>query len=153
MKPIKFNAPGNATLATLKAAYPAPKGATHFYFVAGSRRPVIGLLKDLDLLAGCQGTLEFGSAVFTGSGRSRTMKEFISWEPTPLTREQLIARTKKYAKLLQVLLRDGVESELVNFWDEDMPESKAKKGDYYWQGDGSNVGVNKFELEEAATLK
>jgi len=59
----------NATTSSIKTSYPAPRGTTHFRFTAPKRKPVIDTIKNLDVLAGCEGKLEYGKAIFRGRGR------------------------------------------------------------------------------------
>ncbi len=66
----------NATTASIKAAHPVPRGATHFRFTTPKRKPVIDAIKNLDTLAGCSGKLEYGKAIFKGRGRHAKITGF-----------------------------------------------------------------------------
>ena len=57
-----------------------PKGATHFRYVEGRRKPIIDAIKNIDCLAGCTGKIEFGKVTFEGRGRHAKVKEFIPLE-------------------------------------------------------------------------
>ena len=69
--------PSNATIASIKAAHPVPRGVTHFLFKAPGRKPVLDKIANLDTLAGCTGRLEYGTAKFEGRGRQAKIKAFI----------------------------------------------------------------------------
>lgn len=77
---MNITIPSNATTASIKAAHPVPRGATHFRFTEGRRNPVIDRIENLDTLAGCSGKLEYGKVEFEGRGRHAKIKAF-----TPLT--------------------------------------------------------------------
>ncbi|XHR30396.1 MAG: hypothetical protein ACFUZC_07505 [Chthoniobacteraceae bacterium] len=66
----------NATTASIKAAHPVPRGATHYRFTTPKRKPVIDAIKNLDVLAGCGGKLEYGKATFQGRGRHAKIAGF-----------------------------------------------------------------------------
>ena len=73
---MNINIPSNATAASIKAAHPVPRGATHFRFTEGLRNPVIDKIDNLDTLAGCSGKLEYGKVEFEGRGRHAKVKAF-----------------------------------------------------------------------------
>jgi len=73
---MKVRIPENATAAAIIAAKKPPRGATHFRYTEGRRKPIIDKLANIDSLAGCTGTLEFGKATFEGRGRHAKIKEF-----------------------------------------------------------------------------
>jgi hypothetical protein len=50
----------------------APRGATHFRLSIEGHNPIVEMLKNLDVAAGCSGEIEFGKMV--GRGRSRTFE-------------------------------------------------------------------------------
>ncbi len=65
---MDISIPSNSTTASIKTAHPVPHGATHFRFTAPKRKPVIDVIKNLDVLSGCEGKLEYGRGV---KGRDR----------------------------------------------------------------------------------
>jgi hypothetical protein len=67
----------NTKVATILKKYPAPRGATHFRFTAPGRKPVIDALKNIDVLAGCTGSLEYGKAKTEGTRKNRKIIGFI----------------------------------------------------------------------------
>jgi|GEM_PF-2586675 len=69
--------PANATAKAIIASNKPPRGATHFRYTEGRRKPVIDKLANIDTLAGCTGKLEFGKVTFEGRGRHAKVKEFI----------------------------------------------------------------------------
>lgn len=71
--------PSDATLASIKKQFSVPRGATHFRlsFSDGSN-PVIDKLKNIDVVRGCTGTLEFGKAKGTGVGKHYRITGFES---------------------------------------------------------------------------
>lgn len=73
---MNITIPSNATTASIKAAHPVPRGATHFRFTAPGRKPVMDAVKNLDTLAGCSGKLEYGKVQFEGRGRHAKIKAF-----------------------------------------------------------------------------
>lgn len=73
---MNITIPSNATLQSINAAFPAPRGATHFRFTAQGRKPVIDAIKNLDTLTGCSGKLEYGKVQFEGRGRHAKIKAF-----------------------------------------------------------------------------
>lgn len=75
---MNIEIPSNTTTSKIMASYPPPRGATHFRFTTGNHKPVIDRIKNLDTLAGCTGTLEYGKVTFEGRGRHSKVKEFIS---------------------------------------------------------------------------
>jgi len=81
---MKIEIPSNTTTTKIMASYPPPRGATHFRFTAGEHKPVIDRIKNIDTLAGCTGTLEYGKVTFEGRGRYSKVKDFIpiATEPT-----------------------------------------------------------------------
>ena len=82
---MKIESPSNTTTTKIMASYPPSRGATHFRFTTGEHKPVIDRIKNIDTLAGCTGTLEYGKVTFEGRGRHSKVKEFIpiATEPTP----------------------------------------------------------------------
>ena len=56
-----INIPANATAKAILEAHNPPRGATHFRFTEGRRKPIIDAIKNIDCLAGCTGKLEFGT--------------------------------------------------------------------------------------------
>lgn len=68
--------PANATAKAILAANKTPRGATHFRYTEGGRKPVIDKLANIDTLAGCTGKLEFGTVTFEGRGRHAKITEF-----------------------------------------------------------------------------
>ena len=82
---MNIEIPSNTTATKIMAIYPPPRGATHFRFTTGIHKPVIDRIKNLDTLAGCTGTLEYGKVTFDGRGRYAKVKEFIpvATDPTP----------------------------------------------------------------------
>jgi hypothetical protein len=73
---MNITIPSNATTQSIKAAYPIPRGATHFRYTAPRRKPVIDAIKNLDTLAGCSGKLEYGKVTFRGRGRYAKINTF-----------------------------------------------------------------------------
>jgi hypothetical protein len=73
---MNISIPSNATTQSIKAAHPAPRGATHFRYTASGRKPVIDAITNLDTLAGCSGKLEYGKVTFEGRGRYAKIKSF-----------------------------------------------------------------------------
>ena len=73
----------NATTASIKTAHPVPRGATHFRFTAPGHKPVIDAIKNLDILAGCSGKLEYGTVKFEGRGRHAKIKAFSALATAP----------------------------------------------------------------------
>ena len=69
--------PANATAKAILETNKPPRGATHFRYAEGRRKPIIDAIKNIDCLAGCTGKLEFGRATFEGRGRHAKIKEFI----------------------------------------------------------------------------
>ena len=82
---MKIEIPSNATTKEILATHQVPRGATHFRFTTGKHKPVIDRIKNLNTLAGCTGTLEYGKVTFEGRGRHSKVKEFIlvELEPNP----------------------------------------------------------------------
>lgn len=74
--------PANATAKAILETNKPPKGATHFRYTEGRRKPVIDKLANIDTLAGCTGKLEFGKVTFEGRGHNAKVKGF-----TPLKAE------------------------------------------------------------------
>jgi len=66
----------NAKPESIRAKCQPPRGATHFRFTVKGRKPVIDSIKNLDTLAGCEGDIEFGKAVFEGRGKNAKIKGF-----------------------------------------------------------------------------
>jgi len=66
---MDISIPSNATTASIKTTHPVPRGATHFRFTAPKRKPVIDAIKNLDVLAGCSGKLEYRKPICQGRGR------------------------------------------------------------------------------------
>ncbi|XHR27630.1 MAG: hypothetical protein ACFUZC_17020 [Chthoniobacteraceae bacterium] len=73
---MNITMPSNATTSSIKAAHPVPRGTTHFRFTAPKRKPVIDGIKNLDVLAGCEGKLEYGKAIYKGRGRHAMITGF-----------------------------------------------------------------------------
>lgn len=69
--------PANTTTEAILETHKPPRGATHFRYTEGRRKPVIDAIKNIDILAGCSGKLEFGKVTFEGRGRHAKIKEFI----------------------------------------------------------------------------
>lgn len=69
--------PANTTTKAILETHKPPRGATHFRYTEGRRKPVIDAIKNIDTLAGCSGKLEFGKVTFEGRGRHAKIKEFI----------------------------------------------------------------------------
>ena len=84
---MNINIPSNATTASIKTMHPAPRGATHFRYTTSGRKPVVDAIKNLDVLAGCSGKLEYGKVTFEGRGRHAKIKSFTALAtasaPTP----------------------------------------------------------------------
>lgn len=53
-----------------------PRGATHYQFTVPGKKAVVHTVKDLDLIAGVEGSIEFGKAVFEGRGRHAKLVGF-----------------------------------------------------------------------------
>lgn len=53
--------PANASAKAILEAHKPPRGSTHFRYMEGNRKPIIDAIKNIDCLAGCTGTLEFGT--------------------------------------------------------------------------------------------
>ncbi len=68
--------PANATAKAILEANKPPRGATHFRYTEGRRKPIIDAIKNIDCLAGCTGKLEFGKASFEGRGRHAKIAGF-----------------------------------------------------------------------------
>ena len=78
--------PANATAKAILETNKPPRGATHFRYSEGRRKPITDKLVNIDTLAGCTGRLEFGKARYEGRGRHAKLAEFIPIEPlTPGT--------------------------------------------------------------------
>jgi len=77
---MKIEIPSNATAKKILATNKPPRGTTHFRFSDGNRKPVIDKIANIDCLAGCTGTLEYGKVTFDGRGRHAKVKEFIPAE-------------------------------------------------------------------------
>jgi hypothetical protein len=77
--------PANATAKAILEANKPPRGATHFRYTEGRRRPVIDKMANIDTLAGCSGKLEFGKVTYEGRGRNAKVREFfpLAVEPAP----------------------------------------------------------------------
>ena len=73
---MNITIPSNATTSSIKTAHPVPRGTTHFRFTAPKRKPVIDAIKNLDVLAGCEGKLEYGKAIYRGRGRHAMITGF-----------------------------------------------------------------------------
>jgi hypothetical protein len=73
---MNINIPSNASTQSIKTAHPVPRGATHFRFTPPKRKPVIDAIKNLDVLAGCSGKLEYGKVIFRGRGRHAKIAGF-----------------------------------------------------------------------------
>ena len=69
--------PANAKAKAIIESNKPPKGATHFRYVEGRRKPIIDAIKNIDCLAGCNGKIEFGKVTFEGRGRHAKIKEFL----------------------------------------------------------------------------
>ena len=84
---MNITIPSNATTASIKTTHPVPRGASHFRYTTSGRKPVVDAIKNLDVLAGCCGKLEYGKVTFEGRGRHATIKSFIALAtasaPTP----------------------------------------------------------------------
>ncbi len=77
--------PANANAKAILETNKPPRGATHFRYTEGKRKPVIDKLANIDTLAGCTGKLEFGRVTFEGRGKHAKVKEFtpLAAEPAP----------------------------------------------------------------------
>jgi len=73
---MNITIPSNATTASIKTTHPVPRGASHFRYTTSGRKPVVDAIKNLDVLAGCSGKLEYGKVTFEGRGRHATIKSF-----------------------------------------------------------------------------
>ena len=73
---MNITIPANATTSSIKSVHPVPRGTTHFRFTAPKRKPVIDAIKNLDVLAGCEGKLEYGKAIYQGRGRHAMITGF-----------------------------------------------------------------------------
>lgn len=73
---MNITIPSNATVKSIKAAHPVPRGATHFRLTTSKRKAIIDVLKNLDSLAGCSGKLEYGKVTFQGRGRHAKIVAF-----------------------------------------------------------------------------
>ena len=69
--------PANAKATALIETNKPPRGATHFRYAEGKRKPIIDAIKNIDCLAGCTGKIEFGKVTYEGRGRHAKIKEFI----------------------------------------------------------------------------
>ncbi|PTY02750.1 hypothetical protein DB346_08215 [Verrucomicrobia bacterium LW23] len=78
---MKINFPENATAKSILDKHPAPRGATHFRYTEGKCKPVIDSIKKIDILAGCQGNLEYGKVTFEGRGRHAKIVDFTPIAP------------------------------------------------------------------------
>lgn len=72
--------PANAKAKAITETNKPPRGATHFRYVEGKRKPIIDAIKNIDCLAGCTGKIEFGKVTYEGRGRHAKIKEFIPIE-------------------------------------------------------------------------
>ena len=68
--------PANATAKAILETNKPPRGASHFRYTEGRRKPIIDAIKNIDCLAGCTGKLEFGKVSFVGRGRHAKITEF-----------------------------------------------------------------------------
>jgi hypothetical protein len=68
--------PANVTAKAILEANKPPRGATHFRYTEGRRKPIVDTIKNIDCLAGCTGKLEFGKVSFEGRGRHAKITEF-----------------------------------------------------------------------------
>lgn len=103
---MKTTIPSNATAASVKSEHPVPRGATHFRFTEGKRKPVIDKIENLDTLAGCSGKLEYGKVTFDGRGRHAKVKEFT---PVAVVAPAATAPSKKEPAWLPT--REEIEKE------------------------------------------
>jgi len=69
--------PANAKAKAIIETNKPPRGATHFRYVEGKRKPIVDAIKNIDCLAGCSGKIEFGKVTYEGRGRYAKIKEFI----------------------------------------------------------------------------
>lgn len=69
--------PANASAKAILETNKPPRGATHFRYTEGRRKPIIDAIKNIDCLGGCSGKLEFGKVSFEGRGRHAKITEFI----------------------------------------------------------------------------
>jgi hypothetical protein len=110
----------NATTQSIKTVHPVPRGASHFRFTAPKRKPVIDTIKNLDVLAGCTGKLEYGKVTFEGRGRHAKIKAFTALgvasasepereqsvpppQPDPIEQSTPVAARPKGTKLNRIL--------------------------------------------------
>jgi hypothetical protein len=82
--------PQNATTQSILQSLKPPRGATHFRYTEGRRKPVIDSIKNINILAGCTGKLEFGKVTFEGRGRHAKIKEFTPMAQTPEATNQQV---------------------------------------------------------------
>lgn len=75
---IEVTIPSPTTAKAILEEHPAPRGATHFRYTDGEnpKKTAIDKLKNIDTLAGCSGTLEFGKVRYKGRGRHAKIKSF-----------------------------------------------------------------------------
>jgi hypothetical protein len=75
--------PANTPAKAILEEHPAPRGATHFRYTDGAnpKKTAIDKLKNIDTLAGCSGSLEYGKVRFQGRGRHAKINAF---RPMPL---------------------------------------------------------------------
>jgi hypothetical protein len=79
---MSIDIPDNAKPKFIREKCQPPRGATHFRFTVKGRKPIIDSIKNLDTLAGCEGNIEFGKAVFEGRGKHAKIKGFTPIETT-----------------------------------------------------------------------
>lgn len=79
---MNITIPANATAKAILESHKPPRGATHFRYTEGRRKPIIDSLKNIACLAGCTGSLEFGKVTFEGRGRHAKIKEFAPLNPS-----------------------------------------------------------------------
>lgn len=71
---MNIKIPSITTAKKILATAKPPRGATHFRFTEGRRKPIVDVIKNIDLLAGCKGVLEFGKQ----KGRTDHIDWFVS---------------------------------------------------------------------------
>jgi hypothetical protein len=91
---MSIDIPDNAKAKSIREKCQPPRGATHFRFTAKGRKPVIDSIKNLDTLAGCEGNVEFGKAVFEGRGKNAKIKGFTPIEPKTVPKAKPTATPK-----------------------------------------------------------
>lgn len=92
---MNITIPANATAKAILESHKPPRGATHFRYTEGRRKPIIDSLKNIACLAGCTGSLEFGKVTFEGRGRHAKIKEFVPHVSSPAVVETVVEANPK----------------------------------------------------------